>query len=224
MNDDSLRPPIPAEIRSGGVIVIARGLRPSAVLAISEALTEGGVRAFEVTLNSPDAFDAIETLAGRFAGSLLVGAGTVLSIASAERAVGAGARFLVMPHFDVEIVRWAAARGIAAFPGALSPTEILGAWSAGAAAVKLFPASTVGPSFVRELRGPFPDIPLIPTGGVTIESASSFLDAGALAVGIGSWLTGSGDISVVRDRARRLVEAIRPALAGRSSASEARQA
>src|SRR5205085_7577029 len=110
---------------------------------------------------------------------LLLGAGTVLTIEAAGDAVAAGARFLVSPHLDIAIVAWALEHGIPCFPGAFTPTEILGAWRAGATAVKLFPASAVGPAFVREHRGPFRDIPLVPTGGVTAETASDFITAGA---------------------------------------------
>jgi 2-dehydro-3-deoxyphosphogluconate aldolase/(4S)-4-hydroxy-2-oxoglutarate aldolase len=113
-----------------------------------------------------------------------------------------------MPHIDVAIVGWAAARGIPVMPGAFTPTEILAAWRAGAAAVKLFPASAVGPAFVREVRGPLREIPLVPTGGVTAETAPAFIAAGAVAVGIGSWLTGSGDAAVVQSRAAELVAAV----------------
>src|SRR5439155_6667975 len=125
------------------------------------------------------------------------GAGTVLDEASAEEAIRAGATFLVMPHLDDHLVRWAVERGVPAFPGAFSPTEILSAWRAGASAVKLFPASAVGPAFVREFRGPFPEIPLIPTGGVTLESAEAFVTAGATALGLGSWLMGGHDAALV---------------------------
>ena len=102
---------------------------------------------------------------------------------------------------DTAIVGWAADRGIASFPGCLTPTEILTAWRAGAAAVKVFPASAVSPALVRELRGPLPEIPLVPTGGVTLENAADFIAAGAAAVGMGSWPTGSGDAAVGRERA-----------------------
>ena len=127
----------------------------------------------------------------------------------------AGATFLVMPTTDTELVAWAAARGIPAFPGAATPTEILAAWRAGAAAVKLFPASALGPSFVRECLGPFPDIPLVPTGGVTAETAGAFITAGAIAVGLGSWLVGDGAADGVTRRARQVVDAV-------ASAREAR--
>jgi len=203
------RPAIPESIASGRVIAIGRRLDPSTVPSIGAALLAGGIRAFEVTMNSSSALDVIGALTKRFApDELLIGAGTVLDLAAAQGAVDAGARFIVMPHTDMAIVEWAAGCGIAAFPGSFTPTEILAAWRAGAAAVKLFPASAVGPAFVRELRGPLPEIPLIPTGGVTLENAAGFLDAGAVAVGMGSWLTGSGEPEVVRERAAAVIAAL----------------
>jgi 2-dehydro-3-deoxyphosphogluconate aldolase/(4S)-4-hydroxy-2-oxoglutarate aldolase len=120
----------------------------------------------------------------------------------------AGATFLVMPHTDAALIAWAAGRSIPCFPGALTPTEILTAWRAGATAVKLFPASVAGPAFVREFRGPFPDIPLVPTGGITVESAPAFIRAGALAVGIGSWLTGDGEPAGIARRGAQAVAAV----------------
>ena len=203
------RPQIPAGLVAGGVVAIARGLAADAAPAIAGALARGGVRAFEVTLNEPKAvaFRAIEAVAARGA-DIAIGAGTVLSIEDAGLALDAGATFLVMPTTDTELVAWAAARGIPAFPGAATPTEILAAWRAGAAAVKLFPASALGPSFVRECRGPFPDIPLVPTGGVTAETAGAFITAGAIAVGLGSWLVGDGAADGVTRRARQVVDAV----------------
>jgi 2-dehydro-3-deoxyphosphogluconate aldolase / (4S)-4-hydroxy-2-oxoglutarate aldolase len=205
----SARPAIPEAISGPRVVAIGRRLDRARILEVAEALRRGGVRAFELTLDGDDALDAIAALTARFTpDELLVGAGTVLSIDAAAAALDHGARFLVSPHTDPELVGWAAARAVPAFPGALTPTEILAAWRAGAAAVKLFPASAVGPAFVREHRGPFRDIPLIPTGGVTAESAPAFIAAGAVAVGLGSWLTGSGDPAAVEARARELVRAL----------------
>lgn len=204
--DDPSRPAIPDAILRSRVIAIGRRIDPATLPTVGEGLAAGGVRAFEVTLNSTGALTAIDTLARRFGpDELLVGAGTVLDLAAAEAAVDAGARFLVSPHTDPSLIGWAAGRGIPSFPGAFSPTEILVAWRAGAAAVKLFPASAVGPVFVREFRGPFPEIPLVPTGGVTVETAPVFIAAGAVAIGIGSWLIGDGDPAGIRARAERLV-------------------
>jgi len=211
-----IRPEIPAGLLAGGVVAIARRLSADAAPTVAEALASGGVHAFEVTLNEPKAvaLRAIEAVAAR-GSDIAIGAGTVLSIEAAGLAVDAGATFLVMPTTDTDLVAWAAARGIPAFPGAATPTEIHAAWRAGAAAVKLFPASALGPSFVRECRGPFPDIPLVPTGGVTAETAGAFITAGAVAVGLGSWLVGDGVADGVTRRARQVVDAV-------ASAREAR--
>ncbi|HVS06158.1 MAG TPA: bifunctional 4-hydroxy-2-oxoglutarate aldolase/2-dehydro-3-deoxy-phosphogluconate aldolase [Candidatus Dormibacteraeota bacterium] len=203
------RPRIPEEIHASRVIAIGRRLEPNSIPQVAEALVAGGVRAFEVTLDSPDAIDAIRSLAERHTdGSLLVGAGTVLDVASAAAAVQAGARFLVSPHTDLELIDWAVSRRMPFFPGAFTASEILAAWRAGASAVKLFPASAVGPAYVREMRGPLADVPLIPTGGVTLENAAAFIAAGAVAVGVGSWLTAGATRDVIRQRAAQMVRAL----------------
>jgi 2-dehydro-3-deoxyphosphogluconate aldolase / (4S)-4-hydroxy-2-oxoglutarate aldolase len=205
----TVRSPIPDAITGPRVVAIARGLDPDSLARIADGLLAGGVRAFEVTLNSPGALDAIASLAERFAGSpLLVGAGTVLDVQAAEAVYSAGVRFLVSPHTDPDLVAWAARRGVPVFPGALTPTEILSAWRAGVTAVKLFPVSAVGPAFVREFHGPFREIPLIPTGGVTLETAPDLVANGAVAVGIGRWLTGGGDPAVIAARGAQLVQAL----------------
>jgi 2-dehydro-3-deoxyphosphogluconate aldolase/(4S)-4-hydroxy-2-oxoglutarate aldolase len=203
------RPPIPPAVVDGRVIAIGRNLDPERALRIGQVLAATGVPAFEVTLQGAGALDAIRDLSDRLGERLLVGAGTVLDLEGAEAAVGAGARFLVMPVTDVAIVRWAVERGVPVFPGALSPTEVLTAWRAGASAVKLFPASVGGPALLRELRGPLPDIPLMPTGGVTAENAGALIGAGAVAVGVGSWLTGAPDDASLRARATALMAAVR---------------
>ena len=206
------RPPIPEAIQAGRVIAIGRRLEPSSILQVAEALVAGGVRAFEITLDSPEAIAAIGALGQRYSdGSLLVGAGTVLDVASATRAVEAGARFLVSPHTDVDLLRWSVGQGIPIFPGAFTPSEIMAAWRAGASAVKLFPASAVGPAYIREVRGPLANVPLIPTGGVTADNAAAFLAAGAFGVGVGGWLIGDGSPDAIRPRARQLITAVRSA-------------
>lgn len=202
------RSPLPDEIGGPRVVAIGRGLPADRIGRVAEGLAAGGIRAFEVTLNSPDALGAIAALAERWGGRLLVGAGTVLDVEGAERAADAGARFIVSPHTDPALIDWAVGRGLPVFPGAFTPTEIYVAWTAGATAVKLFPASVAGHAFIREFRGPFRDIPLIATGGVTIETAPDFLAAGAAAVGIGSWLTGDGDPAGIADRAARLIRTL----------------
>ncbi len=223
VTNPTARPAIPTGLVEGGVVAIARRVTAASAPGIARALGDGGVRAFEITLNDPeaDALRAIEAVAGAESagghgatGAIAIGAGTVLSVAAAQRAVDAGATFLVMPHTDPDIVAWAAERGVPALPGAATPTEVLAGWRAGAAAIKVFPASSLGASFVRELRGPLPDIPLVPTGGVSADNAGAFIAAGALAVGLGSWLVGDGEATGVTARARQVVEAVAAARAG----------
>jgi 2-dehydro-3-deoxyphosphogluconate aldolase/(4S)-4-hydroxy-2-oxoglutarate aldolase len=203
------RPPIPPPIVTGRVIAIGRNLDAEAALRIGTTLADTGVPAFEVTLQGEGALDAIRALQDRLGSRLLIGAGTVLDVAGAEAAVAAGATFLVMPVTDVEVIAWAAERGVPVLPGALSPTEVLTGWRAGASAIKLFPASIGGPALLRELRGPFPDIPLVPTGGITADNARALIDAGAVAVGVGSWLAGAPDPETLAQRASALMSAVR---------------
>jgi 2-dehydro-3-deoxyphosphogluconate aldolase/(4S)-4-hydroxy-2-oxoglutarate aldolase len=206
------RIPIPEPILRGGVIAIGRGIDPDAAVRIGEGLRAGGVGALEVTMGSDGALTAIERLAARFGeNDFVIGAGTVLDVSSAAAAVGAGATFLVMPVTDPVLIGWAAARAVPTFPGAMTPSEALAGWTAGASAIKVFPASVVGPAFVRELRGPFPEIPLVPTGGLTVGNVPEFIAAGAVAVGLGSWLTGEGDPERIAQRGRQVVAAIRAA-------------
>ena len=197
------------------MVAIARRLSPDTAPAVARALADGGVGAVEITLNDPveHALATVRAVA-RAADGFEVGAGTVLSIEAAQGAIDAGATFLVMPHTDERLIEWAAGRGIATLPGAATPTEALAAWRAGAAAIKVFPASVLGPPFIRELRGPFPDLPMVPTGGVTAGSTSAFIEAGAIAVGVGSWLLGDGDPEGVTARARRVTQAVAAAREG----------
>jgi 2-dehydro-3-deoxyphosphogluconate aldolase / (4S)-4-hydroxy-2-oxoglutarate aldolase len=215
------RPAVPAAITDGGVLAIARHLDPTTVPDVGDALVEGGIRAFELTLNEPEstALEALALAARWSEGSrIAIGAGTVLSIDAARRAIDAGATFLVAPHLDVQVVAWAARNGVPMLPGAATPTEVLAAWRAGAAAVKVFPASTLGPAFIRELHGPLPDVPLLPTGGVSVENAAGYIEAGAIAVGIGSWLFGGGSRSSIVERARQAIDAVASARAARAEA------
>ncbi len=205
------RPPIPELLRESRIIAIGRNVPAADAPRIGGAFVAGGVRVMELTLNDPEdeALRSIEALAA-VADDLggLVGAGTVLSIGAAKRAVDAGARFIVSPHTDTELVAWCALSGVPCFPGALSPTEIHGAWSAGASAVKLFPAAAVGTGYLKQIAGPFPDIPFVPTGGVSAETAGDWIRAGAVAVGMGGWLIGDGEPGGITERSRQVVRAV----------------
>lgn len=181
---------VAAAIRRNRLIVVMRRVEPQGhLLALADELAETGARAFEVTMDAgsgeADVAALRRHLDGRGDGPYLVGAGTVLTSTHLHAARRAGADFAVAPLLDIELLRTAIEAGIPFIPGALTPTEIAAGWAAGATFVKLFPASAVGPALVRELRGPMPEIELIPTGGVDASNAGAFLEAGAVAVGIG---------------------------------------
>jgi 2-dehydro-3-deoxyphosphogluconate aldolase / (4S)-4-hydroxy-2-oxoglutarate aldolase len=173
------------------IVAILRGCEPEGVPDIVAALAEGGVRLLEITLNSPGALDLIRRVSQTMGDRLLVGAGTVLTPAEAEMAIDAGARFILSPSLDIETIQITIALGAVSVPGAFTATEILTAWRNGADIVKVFPAS-VGASYLRDIRGPLPQIRLMPTGGVNLGNIREFRAAGAVAYGIGSALVPAG--------------------------------
>ena len=193
------------------VVAILRAADAGRFVRVGQVLYEAGVRAVEVTLTSTGALAAFGRLREELPGDALLGVGTVRSVADAEAAVGAGAAYLVAPDFRPEVVAWAVARGVPAVPGALTPTEIAAAWAAGATAVKLFPVSAAGgPAYLKAVRAPLPEVPLVPTGGVGLGDIGAYLAAGAAAVGIGAPLLGDagdpgGDLDALAGRARRAV-------------------
>ena len=201
------------------VVPVVRAPSARLALAAVEALLEGGLSVFEITLTVPGALGVIEKLVAELGERAVVGAGTVLSANSALEAVRAGAAFVVSPGLDLRTVEAMRAREIPVFPGALTPTEILSAWNAGADVVKIFPCSALGGAkYLTQLRGPFPDIKLMPTGGVSVSNAAEFLRAGATAVGLGTDLVDiaaveAGRAHVLTERSRALLESLRPARA-----------
>jgi len=166
-------------IEKGRVIAIMRGDFGGIEEVIVAAIAEAGVTAVEVTLNSPNAISAIERLARRFGFDIAVGAGTVLSSENVERVAAAGAQFIVSPNRDLRVIETTKRLGLVSLPGCFTPSEIVEAIDAGADAVKLFPAASLGVSFVKALRGPLPDVRVVPTGGVTPEAAREYFAAGA---------------------------------------------
>jgi 2-dehydro-3-deoxyphosphogluconate aldolase/(4S)-4-hydroxy-2-oxoglutarate aldolase len=185
-------------IRRERLVAILR--RVSDLDARVAALADAGVGVIEITLDDPAALGAIERARGR--GDVTVLAGTVRRVEQVDAAVAAGAEAVVGPAFAVAVVERAAELGVPAIPGALTPTEVEAAWAAGAALVKLFPGALGGPHYVRDVLAPLADVPLLVTGGVDADNARAFLDAGAVAVGVGSALDDP-------DEARRLVAALR---------------
>ena len=170
------------------MVMIIRGVPPEWAVPIGEALLAADVDVMEITLNTPHALDMIAALHDALGEQMAIGAGTVLSIAEAEQALAAGAEFFVSPHLDTEIVAFANEHDCMVVPGAFTPTEVITALRAGADIVKVFPANIVGPQFFRDLQGPFGQIPLLPTGGITIENAGTYIKSGALALGVGAGL------------------------------------
>ena len=177
-------------ILNNQLIAIIRGADPHGILDIVEALHAGGVRTLEVTINSPQALSVIEKISDRYSDELLVGAGTVLDGATARSAIDAGARFIISPTLNTDVISTTRRYGCVSIPGAFTPTEILKAYECGGEIIKVFPA-ILGASYFKEIRGPLPQIPLMPTGGVNIENIQAFKIAGAVAFGIGSALVDS---------------------------------
>jgi 2-dehydro-3-deoxyphosphogluconate aldolase / (4S)-4-hydroxy-2-oxoglutarate aldolase len=197
------------ELQAAPLVAILR--RPRVDIEVcAGALLEAGVRFIEVTIDSPAAVPFLESAAKNFKGGLF-GAGTVTVPELAEKAIRAGARFLVTPNFNPEVIRIARFHQVPIFSGALTPTEIFSAYEAGAEVIKVFPAATLGSTYFKELRGPFPEIPLMATGGITVDNAPDFFGAGATALGVGSSLTLKDEtpasIRACQEVARRLLAA-----------------
>lgn len=190
------------------VIAVLRASHAGAYAPVIDALLEGGVVSVELTLSTPGVFEELPRLQERFGASAELGVGTITTVAEALRAIEAGAKYLVTPLTDPAIVAAAVGQRVAVYPGGLTPTELSAGWSAGATAVKVFPASVVGPGYVSMLRGPFPDIEVVPSGGIGITDAAAWISAGALAVSLGGPLTGDafhgGDLKQLTERAIRL--------------------
>ena len=202
-----------------GIVPVVRA--PSAELALraAEAVLAGGISIFEITMTVPDAPAVIRTLVQRLGDRAVVGAGTVLDADAAHRCIEAGAAFIVSPGFDLATIVAAHERDVPIMPGALTPTEVITAWKAGADMVKIFPASAVGgPKYLKALKGPLPDVKMLPTGGVNASTAGEFIAAGASALGVGSELVDiaalkRGEDAVITARARELVAAVQAARA-----------
>ncbi len=172
-------------LRAARAIAVVRAQDTAEAIAIAEALHAGGLGAIELTFTTPGVAEALVETRRRLGPDLLLGAGTITTAAQAEAASQAGADLLVSPHLDLALLRSMLATGRLVVPGVLTPSECAAAVAAGAAVVKLFPASTVGPQHVRALLAPFPDLLMVPTGGIAAERAREWLDAGAVAVGLG---------------------------------------
>ena len=209
------RPDVVRSIEQAGVVAVVR-LSDSAIgLDVARALIDGGVTAIEITMTVPNAVDLIADVS-RVLPHALVGAGTVTDPGTARAVIDAGAKFVVSPVFRPRIVEACHERDVAALPGCFSPTEIAAAWDMGADIVKIFPATSLGPGFIKDLRGPFPLIKVMPTGGVSRDNAADWIGAGAVAIGVGTAIVDAKAVEARRfdtiaANARAFVDAVRQA-------------
>lgn len=216
----SRRAAVTAQIESLGVVAVIRLKDPAKLRAAVDAMAAGGVRALEVTMTVPNAVEMIRELAPALPEGFLLGAGTVIDAATARAVIDAGATFVVGPVFRPDVIAACHDRDVPAMPGCFSPTEILTAYECGADIVKVFPATALGPQFLKDIRAPMPQLKLMPTGGVTLDNAGDWIRAGAVAVGVGSALVdtraiGDGRFDVITDNARRVVASVAAARAAR---------
>ena len=206
-----------ARIREVGVIPIVRTTSTEDAFRAAEAIINGGIGIAEITMTVPNAIRVMERLAERFGDKVLLGAGTILDPESCRAAFFAGAEFIVTPSLDVRVIEMARRHSKTCMPGAMTATEAVTAWQAGADFVKIFPCGPIGgPSYIKALRGPFPNIEFVPTGGVTLESTPAYIKAGAAAVAVGGELVDmkavqAGKLDVIAQNARQFVEAVRSA-------------
>lgn len=212
-----------------GVVPVVRATSPKEARIAADAVCEGGIPIVEITMTVPGAVDVIRELTNSGSGDVLVGAGTVLNVEAARQCLEAGAQFLVSPGLNVPMVQVAKREGKVVMAGALTPTEVMAAWEAGADFVKIFPCGQVGGAkYIKALKGPFPQIPFVPTGGVNLNTAGEFIEAGAVALGVGGELVQaealkSGRPEIIVENARKflaVVGEVRARMGGSSVAAK----
>jgi 2-dehydro-3-deoxyphosphogluconate aldolase/(4S)-4-hydroxy-2-oxoglutarate aldolase len=202
------------QLKQAKIIAILRGISEETAAPIAQALADGGIIFLEVTLNTEGALDMIRRFKATLGHKLRIGAGTVLNLAMAKEAVAAGAEYILSPNLNEAVIYYGQEQGIDVWPGTMTPTEIVRAYEAGAPAVKVFPMGSLGLSYLKEIRAPLNHIPMIATGGVDLHNINEFLDAGAIAVGLGSNLVDkkhvlAGDYAAVEQRARTFVKQVK---------------
>jgi len=209
---EATRAPIPATLRNNPVVAVLRAGHASEYAPVIQALVAGSVTNIELTLSTGGVCELLPQICSEFQGRAQIGVGTVTTAQEASTAIAAGAQFIVTPVTNPQIVETCLRAGIPVFPGGLTPTELHRGWQAGASAVKIFPASQVGPGYVKDLRGPFPGMEVIPSGGVGIADAIAWINAGAVAVSVGGPLLGDafrgGDLDALTERASVLTAAV----------------
>lgn len=200
-------------VLESGVVAIVRLNSADGLAQVAEAIAEGGVRYIEFTMTTPGALATLEQVSGKFGDDVIFGAGTVLDAESARAAILAGARFIVAPNLNPEVVRICNRYSVVSMPGALTPTEIMEAWDLGSDVVKIFPAAQFGPGYIKALLDPLPQVRLAPVGGVDLDNVTSYIQAGAACVGVGSSLVNSKliagkDWAALTERARAFIRGV----------------
>ena len=201
-------------VLDGGIVAVVRADSADSAALAATAIAEGGVSTIEITFTVPDAVEVLRRLRRELPGSIVLGAGTVLDPETARAALLAGAQFIVSPTLNLEVIRLTRRHGAPVFPGAFTATEVLAAWEAGGDIVKVFPADVGGPNYFKSLHGPLPQIRLMPTGGVDLDTAEAFLKAGACCLGVGSALVdpklvAAQDFDRLRERAAQFAAVVR---------------
>jgi 2-dehydro-3-deoxyphosphogluconate aldolase / (4S)-4-hydroxy-2-oxoglutarate aldolase len=206
-------------LKETGVVAVVRADDPASLIDVSRALAKGGVTAVEITFTVPGALGVIERATRELRDEVLIGAGTVLDAETARAAILAGASYIVSPALRPDVIQLCRRYDVACMPGALTPTEVLHAWELGADIVKIFPAGVGGPQYFKDLKGPFPHIQIMPTGGVNKDTAPQFIKAGACAIGVGGEMVGkaliaAGQFDKISENAREYVDLVSKARAG----------
>jgi 2-dehydro-3-deoxyphosphogluconate aldolase/(4S)-4-hydroxy-2-oxoglutarate aldolase len=201
-------------IEETGVIAIMRAQSSDHLIAAADAINKGGLRVIEVTMNTPDALKIIEDARSRYGEDVLFGAGTVLDAATAQRAISAGAGFIVAPTLNPAMLVVCKQHNLPVLPGCYTPTELITAWEAGADMIKLFPADVGGPGLLKSILAPLPQLKLVPVGGVNLDTTAEFIEYGAVAVGVGSSLINqkildSGNLAELTRRAAAFIDQVK---------------
>jgi 2-dehydro-3-deoxyphosphogluconate aldolase/(4S)-4-hydroxy-2-oxoglutarate aldolase len=219
MNDQPARLEPSELLRVNPIIAVLRARDAADYDAVIDVLVENGVLSVELTLSPPNTFEHLPALVARGGADVEIGLGTITTVDEAQRAIDAGARYLVTPITRLDVIELAVRNGIPVFPGGLTPTELFSAWEAGATAVKIFPAETVGPQYGSHLRGPFPELQFVPSGGITLADIPLWLHAGAAAVSLGGPLIGDalggGSLTELAERCRVAVNVAQKAVANK---------
>lgn len=205
------------QLKECSIVAVIRGATVDNIIPISKALNEGGVKGIEITVETPKAFTLIEKVVSEMGDEVIVGAGTVLDPETARAAIMVGSKFIFSPTINPETIKITKRYGVISVPGALTPTEILTGYEHGADIIKVFPSNIVGPTYLKDIHGPLPHIPLMPTGGIDVDNVGDYIKAGAVAVGVGSSLVNTKEVidemycKKLTEKAKQLVNAVKKA-------------